>query len=80
MADQLTLDVTKDGWTGGIQLSINCVSDNGWGHGYRIAGPKFNGSGSVLLSAKLTERDAGEIRAYLDRVFPTEAALGREEE
>lgn len=59
------LSIYKDGWTGGIQLSIG--DKNG---GYRIAGPKFNGSGKPLLEHRLTERDAKEIRYYLDCAFP----------
>lgn len=55
------LKVSRDGWTDGVQLSI------GDGHGgYRIAGPKFNGSSTTLLTRELTERDITEIRMYLD--------------
>lgn len=60
------LSVSKDGWTGGIQLSICDES----GSGFRIHGPKFNGSGKNLVDHKLTQRDADEIRRYLDRAFP----------
>ena len=60
------LSIYKDGWTGGIQLSIEDAS----GSGFRLAGPKFNGSGKPLLRTKLTQRDADEIRRYLDRAFP----------
>ena len=70
MTDKLTIDVTRDGWTNGLQLSINQLDEHGAGHGYRLAGPKFNGSGEALLSRTLDERDAGEIRRYLDAVFP----------
>ena len=70
MADKLTLEVTRDGWTKGIQLSINQLDEEGLGHGYRLAGPKFNGSGETLLTRTLDERDAEEIRRYLDAVFP----------
>lgn len=54
------LEVTKDGWTKGIQLSIN--DGNG---GYRIAGPKFNGSSTTLLKRVLDERDCRELEAYI---------------
>ena len=70
MADKVTLEVTRDGWTGKFQLSINQTDENGAGHGYRLAGPKFNGSGRVVLSREITEDDAREIRQYLNIAFP----------
>lgn len=73
MADRLTLEVSRDGWTKGLQLSINQRDEKGLGSGYRLAGPKFNGSGETLLTRTLTEEDAKEIRAYLDAVFPLPA-------
>lgn len=63
------LTVSRDGWTKGFQLSVD--DDNG---GYRIAGPKFNGSSEVVMRHALSERDARELRLYLDRAFPAEAA------
>jgi hypothetical protein len=68
VADRITLEVTRDGWTGKLQLSINKTDENGAGDGYRIAGPKFNGSGRVLLSRTLDVRDRDEIRSYLDQI------------
>ncbi len=56
------ISVHRDGVTGSIQLSIG----NAHG-GYRIAGPKFNGTGRLLLEHMVTERDAQEIRSYLDK-------------
>ncbi len=47
------------------QLSIG----NGDG-GFRLMGPKFDGTGKLLGQRVLTERDATEIRCYLDRAFP----------
>ncbi|MFJ4847597.1 hypothetical protein [Streptomyces sp. NPDC088733] len=73
MTKKVTIDISRDGWTNGLQLSINERDEDGRGHGYRLAGPKFNGSGEPVLSAELDERDAREIRAYLDAVFPVEA-------
>lgn len=70
MADKLVMEVSKDGWTKGLQLSISYLDENSRGHGYRIAGPKFNGSSVTLLKTELTERDAAEIRGYLDAAFP----------
>lgn len=70
MTDRIVIEVGKDGWTGALQLSISRLDENGVGHGRRLAGPKFNGSTKPLLSRELDERDADEIRAYLDAVFP----------
>lgn len=56
----------KDGWTGGLQLAI----EDSTGSGFRIAGPKFNGSGKALQKHEISERDAKEIRSYLDHAFP----------
>jgi hypothetical protein len=68
MSDKrLTLEVSRDGWTTGLQLSINLVDDAGSGDGYRLAGPKFNGSGEVLMVADLTPRDVAQIRSYIER-------------
>jgi len=68
--DRITLEVSRDGWTNGVQLSINKLDEKGVGWGYRIAGPKFNGSGETLLKRELDQRDVDEIRRYLDAVFP----------
>lgn len=62
------LCIDRDGWTGGLQISID--SD---GTGCRITGPKYNGSSVSMKKHKLTERDAQEIRRYLDKAFPVEA-------
>ena len=70
MTDRLTLRVGIDGPTGGVQVSLSQLDEHGAGHGYRLAGPKFTGSGEVLVSRDLDERDAEEIRRYLDAVFP----------
>lgn len=70
MTDKLILEVTRDGWTKGLQLNIAQVDENDGGWGYRIAGPKFNGSQKTLLQTELTEQDANEIRGYLEAVFP----------
>jgi hypothetical protein len=67
-AQTATLSVFKDGWTGGTQLSI-CDET---GSGFRVCGPKFNGSGTLLIKRQLTQRDADEIRRYLNRAFPLE--------
>ena len=59
------LRVDRDGFTGRLQLSIE--NANG---GFRLAGPKCNGSSENLLNVELNSRDAKEIRAYLDASFP----------
>lgn len=66
MSERTTLEVHRDGWTGQVQLSVNIVDENGAGHGYRIAGPKFNGSGDSLLVHTLTDEDKAQLRRYLD--------------
>lgn len=67
---RIVMEVCRDGWTRGLQLGIAALDENGHGDGYRIAGPKYNGSQEALLSTDLDERDAREIREYLDRTFP----------
>lgn len=67
---RLVMDVDRDGWTKGIQLNIAELDENNSGWGYRLAGPKYNGSSKNLLRVELDERDAGEIRKMLDAVFP----------
>ena len=76
MSDHLAFEVSRDSWTGKLQLAISKLDDDGVGDGYRLAGPKFNGSSVDLLTCKLSERDAREIRAYLDAVFPVSGAVG----
>lgn len=58
--------VDKDGWTGNLQVNI-CVPESG---GYRLAGPKYNGSSENLLKRRLNQRDADTIRSMLDEAFP----------
>lgn len=70
MTDKLILEVSRDGWTKGLQLNIAKVDENDRGHGYRLAGPKFNGSSKTLLKVELDQRDVDEIREYLNAVFP----------
>lgn len=63
MSGVVSITVSRDGWTKGLQLSID--DDDG---GYRLAGPKFNGSSETLLQYKLTSlRDIDEIEAYCKR-------------
>ena len=71
---RIVIDVDRDGWTKGLQLNIAQLDENDAGHGYRLAGPKYNGSSKNLLRRELDKRDAREIRQYLDAVFPTAPA------
>lgn len=71
---RIVMDVSKDGWTGGIQLGISELDEYGRGHGFRIAGPKYNGSQKRLLEVELDQRAADEIRSYLDAKFPEKSA------
>jgi hypothetical protein len=75
----LVFEVSKDGWTGGLQLGISELDENGGGHGFRLAGPKFNGSSKMLLKYEVTERDADEIRKLLDVKFPARTEAPRTE-
>jgi len=47
---------------GELQLAIN----NPNGSGYRISGPKYDGSGRTLRIHNLSRRDISELRSYLD--------------
>ncbi|MFE2019857.1 hypothetical protein ACFW9O_17660 [Streptomyces sp. NPDC059499] len=67
---RVVVDVDRDGWTKQLQLNIAKLDDNDRGMGFRLAGPKYNGSSTNLLRTELDERDAAEIRAMLDAVFP----------
>jgi len=58
MTVEITVD--RDGLTNGLQLSIGDSSG-----GFRLSGPKFNGSSKTLLRFPLTNaRDLDEIEAY----------------
>ena len=63
MAGIVSINVYKDGWTGALQLSID--DEDG---GRRLAGPKFNGSSTCILSKALSKDDVYEIRQYLKKV------------
>lgn len=63
MSGVVVISVERDGVTGGLQLSIG--DDDS---GFRLAGPKFNGTSKPVLTHKLTnERDLDEIEAYCKR-------------
>ena len=66
---KIFFEVDKDGWTGCFQLNITDGSA-----GYRLAGPKYNGSSTNVLRVEITERDAKVIRGCLDEAFPVKPA------
>lgn len=68
----IKLDIDLDGWTQSLQANLVQADADGLGWGYRLAGPKYNGSSRNLLSRTLNERDAREIRDALNAVFPDE--------
>ncbi len=57
----LTVDQRRS--DGAFQMSIGTADS-----GYRIAGPKYDGTNRSVLRRKLTKRDADEIRSYLDKI------------
>lgn len=71
--DRIVLEVNQTSG-GALQLQIAQLDEGGCGHGYRLAGPKYCGDSTTLLVRELDERDAAEIRAYLDAKFPPRAA------
>ncbi len=60
----LSLDRTGKAPWFGYQISINLEGE----HGYRLMGPKYLGDSEQLRVVTLDERDASEIRQYLDHV------------
>lgn len=70
MTDRIVIDLDRDGQTKGLQLNMAQLDDKDAGWGYRLHGPKYNGSSKNLLRHELDARDAAEIRKMLDAVFP----------
>lgn len=66
----LYLTVDQDGTTGWPQVAIHELDENGVGGGYRLAGPKYNGSSKRLVTHKITALDAAELRRVLNKYFP----------
>lgn len=50
---------------GAHQLSIDVDYEGGGGHGYRVAGPKYDGTSCSVMRHRLTQRDISELRVYL---------------
>ena len=63
---KIFLCLDQDGWTKGFQL---CIKKEG-GSGFRLAGPKYNGSSKRLQTVEITVSMADEIRTYLAESFP----------
>lgn len=61
----MTIEIDRDGWTNNIQVNISKTDASGCGHGYRLAGPKYNGSSTQLWSHPLTPDDATMALALL---------------
>lgn len=69
----IEIGLYRDGLTKGLQMSIDYADENGDGHGYRLAGPKFSGSSSRIFVHRLSSSDADRIRQYLDLEFPVKS-------
>lgn len=71
----ITLDAgNSDRQFPAYQLSINAMDGESSGHGYRLMGAKYAGRSRNLRTVELSQRDADEIRAILDEVFPPDPA------
>lgn len=79
MNKRIVMDVDRDGWTQNLQLNIVNLDESGRGMGFRLAGPKYNGSSTNLLRTELDDRDAKEIRDALNEAFPLPASPSRAE-
>lgn len=60
-SEHVVLIVSRDGWTQGHQLSIHTESG-----GFRLCGPKINGSSTVILKYHLDRAGIRELRAACD--------------
>ena len=56
MTKDVYFSLDQDGWGGGFQLSINNETS-----GYRIGGPKYNGSSTLIKKFTISPRDAKEM-------------------
>ncbi len=73
-ADGTTPSISPTGGDGALQLAINDV--NG---GFRLAGPKYDGSGKTVLKHSLSLRDIEELEDYLARARKELSAPGPSE-
>lgn len=70
----LEIGVYQKPATKSLQVSISVVDSDGSSIGYRLAGPKFDGTSVRLAFSRLTRQDADQIRWHLDKVFPPATA------
>lgn len=61
--------ICVDQTRGAIQV---CIETDG--SGFRLLGPKYDGTGKRLHRKKIDARAAAEIRALLDKAFPPEVS------
>lgn len=85
------ITVDRDGYTGRYQVAISKTDENGYGHGHRLAGPKYSGSGENVIEERLSAYDAAGIMEYAfrcstsgraavkTRASPSTAPVGRGE-
>jgi len=66
--------VDKDGLTGALQLSIDDATS-----GYRLSGPKYNGSSKRVLTYIPSDRDLAEIARYIAKEKRRRAAIAKAE-
>ena len=79
MAKRVVINVDRDGWTKCFQLSVDVEDEAGGGFGYRLAGPKFNGSSTSVFKHVLSESDARQLRSFIDKAFPVTAVEDKAE-
>jgi hypothetical protein len=66
--------VDQDGWTGAHQFSVDDAAG-----GYRLSGPKYNGSSKRILTYVPSDRDLGEIAQYVANEQRRRAAIAKAE-
>lgn len=54
------------------RMAIMLEHLDGSGEGYRLAGRKYDGTGSPVVRAVIDAEAARAIRSFLDRAFPEE--------
>lgn len=64
----VSLNFWRD-YQGLYQASVENINENGYGGGYRLAGPSFIGRSSLLYSVLLDERSARELMTYCQVVL-----------
>lgn len=62
---RVVIEIDRDGLTGGLQANISELDEVGYGHGYRLLGPKYSGTGTNLARKVIDQRAAREILRYI---------------